>query len=227
MGRNGNASIHIDNNFSCEHDHVYVIDTNKNNKYIYYHIKCNLQQYKNNMIGSTVKGTSKEILNKQTIKVLNKKIIEKKLQPLFNEVEKMKEDLEKDKLEHSEQSLKFMKMIDPDYKQIENNISDTDMEEESSSPIDTTDDKPKKKPSKKSDSDTEKDNDTDNNSESEDNSDTEAEDVPIKKKAVKKPSKKSDSDTEEDVPIKKKAVKKSYKKPDSDTESEDLPVKKK
>ena len=125
-------------------------------------------------------------------KILNKKIIEKKLQPLFDEVDKMKDELEKNKKEHSDESLKFIKMIDPDYKQFENNITDTDVEDDTDLIINTTD----KQSDKQSDSDIS-------------NSDTEVEDIPIKKKIIKKPSKKSDSDTEaEEVPIKKKTVKK-------------------
>ena len=129
MGRKGNASVHCDKMFSCEHDDVYVMKCTYNLKYIYYHVLSNIQNYNAEMNGSTVKGTSKEILNKQIIKILVPKTIKKQLQPLFDEVDKMKSDLEANKKEHSELSIKFMRMIDPEYK----NSSDSDIENSNNS----------------------------------------------------------------------------------------------
>ena len=120
MGRKGNISIHYDINFSCEHDDVYIIDGTKNIKYLYYYIKNNLKYYNDMMNGSTVKGTSKEFLNEQKIKLLHKDLIKSKLQPLFDEVDELKKELEENKQKHNELSIKFMQMIEPSYIKREN-----------------------------------------------------------------------------------------------------------
>ena len=97
MGRNGNSSIHYDKNFSCEHDHVYVIKCNillTSTRYMYYYIKSQLEWYNFNMNGSTIGGTSKEFLNKQKIRVLKPHIISKyKLQEDFDFMDKLKSDI--------------------------------------------------------------------------------------------------------------------------------------
>ena len=71
------------------------------------------------MKGSTVKGISKETLNEFEIKLLHKDLIKSKLQPLFDEVDELKEELEENKQKHTELSIKFMKMIDPNYGKVE------------------------------------------------------------------------------------------------------------
>ena len=118
MGRIGNISIHYDINFSCEHDDVYVV-WSKYLKYIYYFVKLNVSILKDQMKGSTVKGISKETLNEFEIKLLHKDLIKSKLQPLFDEVDELKEELEENKQKHTELSIKFMKMIDPNYGKVE------------------------------------------------------------------------------------------------------------
>ena len=118
MGRKGNISIHYDTNFSCEHDDVYVV-WSKYLKYIYYFVKLNVSTLKDQMKGSTVKGISKETLNEFEIKLLHKDLIKSKLQPLFDEVDELKEELEENKQKHTELSIKFMKMIDPNYGKVE------------------------------------------------------------------------------------------------------------
>ena len=56
------------------------------------------------MNGSTIKGTSKEILAKFNVNVLKPSIINKyKLQELFDEIDNMKEVLENNKKEYQKQ----------------------------------------------------------------------------------------------------------------------------
>lgn len=102
MGRKGDVSVHYDYNFSCEHDDVYVMKViNFSERYLYYYIKNNLLWFYERMNGSTIKGTSKEILGKFTVKILKPSIMTKyKLQELFDEVDKLKDTLEGDKQEY-------------------------------------------------------------------------------------------------------------------------------
>ena len=59
MGRTGLASVHYDNNFSCEHDGVYVMKViNCDLQYMYYYIKSHIDWFVYQMNGSTIKGTS-------------------------------------------------------------------------------------------------------------------------------------------------------------------------
>jgi len=105
MGRNGNVSIHYDKMFSCEHDHVYVMKVNTiDARYLYYYVKNNVIWFSDQMNGSTIKGTSKEILAKFNINVLKPSIMNKyKLEELFNEVDNLKEALENNKKEYQKQ----------------------------------------------------------------------------------------------------------------------------
>ena len=104
MGRKGSVSIHYDTMFSCEHDDVYVMKINNNNtQYMKYYIKNNIEWFKNQMNGSVIKGTSKEILGKFNIKLLSPSQMKKlKLQALFDDVDTLKETLEQTKQEYQE-----------------------------------------------------------------------------------------------------------------------------
>jgi type I restriction-modification system DNA methylase subunit len=105
MGRNGDTSVHYDSNFSCEHDHVYVMKVKQiKTQYLYYYVVNNVSWFKNEMNGSTIKGTSKEILSKFTVRTLKPSIMSKhKLQELFDEVDKLKDTLEMNKQEYQTQ----------------------------------------------------------------------------------------------------------------------------
>jgi len=102
MGRNGNANIHYDKMFSSEHDHVYVMKSIKyDTRYLYYYIRTKLSYYDSMMNGSTIKGTSKEFLNKQIIPILKSEIMkEHKLEKMFDKVDKLKEELINNKKEY-------------------------------------------------------------------------------------------------------------------------------
>ena len=110
MGRNVDFSIHYDKNFSCEHDHVYVIKVkNYLTRYLYYYFKNNSKWFIDQMNGSIIKGTSKEILSKFIIKVIKDKILTQyKLQEKFDEVDKLKEELETTKKTYQEDIDKLM-----------------------------------------------------------------------------------------------------------------------
>jgi hypothetical protein len=105
MGRKGSVSVHYDKNFSCEHDDVYVMKVNNiDTRYMYYYVKNNVKWFGEHMNGSTIKGTSKEILAKFNVNVLKPAIMKKhKLQELFDEVDKMKDTLETNKKEYNAQ----------------------------------------------------------------------------------------------------------------------------
>jgi len=61
-------------------------------------------------IGSIIKGTSKEILSNFIVKVLKEKQMTKlKLQEKFNEVDKLKEQLEKDKITYQNKMKELFK----------------------------------------------------------------------------------------------------------------------
>jgi len=102
MGRNGGASIHYDKLFSCEHDHVYVMKVNNlDTRYLYYYIKNNIKWFNDQMNGSTIKGTSKEILSKFNVNVLKSKYIKKnKLVDLFDNIDNIKESIENNKIKY-------------------------------------------------------------------------------------------------------------------------------
>ncbi len=111
MGRNGETSVHYDNNFSCEHDHVYVMKViNNDTQYLYYYIKNNIEWFKSQMNGSVIKGTSKDILGKFNIKILSDKQMKKtKLLELFDEVDTLKETSEKTKQEYDNEIKELFK----------------------------------------------------------------------------------------------------------------------
>ncbi len=96
MGRNGDTSVHYDNNFSCEHDHVYVMKIIKTDtRYIYYYIKSYIKWFSDQMNGSTIRGTSKEILSKFNIRILKPSIISKyKLDDDFEFMDKLRNDIQ-------------------------------------------------------------------------------------------------------------------------------------
>jgi len=105
MGRKGDSSVHYDRMFSCEHDDVYVMKViNIDTRYVSYYVKNNIEWFKEQMNGSTVKGTSKEILSKFNINILKPFVMKKhKLQVLFDEVDKLKETLESNKKTYQNQ----------------------------------------------------------------------------------------------------------------------------
>jgi hypothetical protein len=119
MGRKGDMSCHYDNTFSCEHDNVYVMRVNKvDTRYMYYYVKNNTKWFSDQMNGSTIKGTSKEILARFSVKVLKPKIMSKyKLQELFDSVDKLKTQLEENKIKYQNQMDQlFAKFKDSDDK---------------------------------------------------------------------------------------------------------------
>jgi type I restriction-modification system DNA methylase subunit len=131
MGRKGNACVHYDKMFSCEHDDVYVIKT-KNTRYMYYYVKNHMKWFEEQMNGSTIRGTSKDILSKFNIKYLTEKQMKKlKLQDLFDEVDKLKEDLENNKKSYE----KYMKEL---FKDFEEKYDDNDEEEKAKKKIKQT-----------------------------------------------------------------------------------------
>ena len=240
MGRNGDASIHYDKMFSCEHDHVYVIKT-KNTRYMYYYVKNHMKWFEEQMNGSTIRGTSKDILSKFNIKYLTEKQMKKlKLQELFDEVDKLKEDLENNKKSYE----KYMKELFKDFEE-----KDDDKNEEDANLKSSLDDflpqkksstfsseKPKKKvkqTKKQESSESESDNSSDSNSDSNsDDSSTESESV-IKPKKIIKPIKKIELSDSEKPKKKPKPVKKvelsseeSNNSSDSSGESEEVKPKK-
>lgn len=110
MGRKGSSSVHYDKLFSCEHDDVYVLKTKIDNRYMYNYIRLNISWFDNQMNGSTIKGTSKEILSKFIVKVPSLSTMKKyNLEKLFNEVDQIKERLETTKKEHEKEVNLLMK----------------------------------------------------------------------------------------------------------------------
>jgi len=110
MGRKGSSSVHYDKLFSCEHDDVYVLKTKIDNRYMYNYIRLNISWFDNQMNGSTIKGTSKEILSKFIIKVPTPSTMKKyNFEKLFNEIDQIKERLETTKKEHEKEVNLLMK----------------------------------------------------------------------------------------------------------------------
>jgi type I restriction enzyme, S subunit len=87
-----------------------------NVEYLYYFLKT-VQKDIFGMTNATVKpNLNRNNLYVMTVKILKPEILKKhKLDKLFEEVNQMKTNLETNKKEHSELSVKFMKMIDPNY----------------------------------------------------------------------------------------------------------------
>jgi restriction endonuclease S subunit len=123
MGFVGNISIYIDKDFSVMDREVYVINSKKStNDYMYYYIKSNLKNLKNKTHKSTISRITKDIMKNMQIKVIKPQIMKKhKIQELFDEVDKMREDIETNKLDYEKLSNEFMLMIDPNYKKDESN----------------------------------------------------------------------------------------------------------
>ena len=80
------------------------------NRYMYNYIRLNISWFDNQMNGSTIKGTSKEILSKFIVKVPSLSTMKKyNLEKLFNEVDQIKERLETTKKEHEKEVNLLMK----------------------------------------------------------------------------------------------------------------------
>ena len=147
MGRKGSSSVHYDKLFSCEHDDVYVLKTKIDNRYMYNYIRLNISWFDNQMNGSTIKGTSKEILSKFIVKVPSLSTMKKyNLEKLFNEVDQIKERLETTKKEHEKEvnllmkpfenktqvkvQIKSEKIVDSDDEDLDDYSDDESSEEE-------------------------------------------------------------------------------------------------
>jgi restriction endonuclease S subunit len=127
MGRKGDVSVHYDKQFSCEHDDVYVMKVNDiDTRYLYCYVRLNKEWFKFQMNGSTINGTSKEILSKFIVKVLNPTIMKKhKLEELFDEVDKLKDQLEANKKTYQEQLNELFK----DFKDEDDETSNDNIDE--------------------------------------------------------------------------------------------------
>ena len=125
-------SILCKGKIACVSD-VLKITSHINYDYLYYYLTIIRPDTQENAKYSTGLGHVDMDKFKNTyVKILAPKTIKKQLQPLFDEVDKMKSDLEANKKEHSELSVKFMRMIDPDYKN-SNSEKQTDSLSESES----------------------------------------------------------------------------------------------
>ncbi len=84
INRNGNANVRIDNEFTAEKDHIYICETDNETltKYLYYYLKTNLDIIEIDMIGTGIKGTSKEKLNAIKIPVPSTETQEKIIREL-------------------------------------------------------------------------------------------------------------------------------------------------
>ena len=182
-------------------DHVFAIKNNNkivDLKYLYYYMLCKTDIFKHISNGSTVKGISKKDLENVITKVFSQKIIKNKFQSLFEEVDKMKSDLETTKKEHYELSIKFMKMIDLEYKSTNTRDKD-DSSSESDDASESSDSSEDEKPKKKKQAKVKKSKD--------DFSDSSDDEKPKKKKpAKKKYDSDSDSLSEGDIDIRTKKV---------------------
>jgi type I restriction-modification system DNA methylase subunit len=198
---------YINGKFFCNH-HGWTITMTKKfinlKLYLSYWILLETQNIMKKLIGTNQKGLNQESFYDFKIRILKSEIIKKnKLDKMFEEVDKMKNDSEINKKEHSELSVKFMKMIDPNYEKIKNNdnisdeTSDNDLESESDG------EKPKKvnkkKLSAKKSKVVSKSKDSSNN---ESDGDSSEEETPKKKSDSDKPKKKAikkNSDTKSKV----------------------------
>jgi type I restriction enzyme S subunit len=128
--------------FLASYGYYCKLTKNINIEYLYYFLKTNQKIIVEMTKTTIIPNLNRKYLYKMTIKILPDKTIKKQLQPLFDEVDKMKSELETNKKEHSELSVKFMRMIDPEYK----NSSDSDIENiNNSNDDDTISDKKTKK----------------------------------------------------------------------------------
>jgi restriction endonuclease S subunit len=91
IGTGGSANIKIDNIFSCSADNL-ILKT-KNNRYLYYIFKGNMNLLIDGFTGSVLKHISKDYLSKIKIKIpKNKKLIED-LEPIFQEIETLQNEV--------------------------------------------------------------------------------------------------------------------------------------
>lgn len=189
MGKNGKASTHFDINFSCEHDHVYVIKCKNEivfTRYMYYYIKSELEWYEMNMNGSTIAGTSKEFLNKQKICVLNPHMITKyKLQDEFDFMDKLKADIARTFKNQEEITKQMMKFVLSDDTSNPNDLKDNLGEKNTINSTKSTKSTKSTRPVEK-DLDTESESDTNSNTNSESDSDSDDEDAQLKKFNIEK-----------------------------------------
>ena len=126
---------------------VYVLKTKIDNRYMYNYIRLNISWFDNQMNGSTIKGTSKEILSKFIVKVPSLSTMKKyNLEKLFNEVDQIKERLETTKKEHEKEvnllmkpfenktqvkvQIKSEKIVDSDDEDLDDYSDDESSEEE-------------------------------------------------------------------------------------------------
>ena len=210
---------------------INTININVANEYLYFMmmlIKPRLRKCAETTVGLAHISMTKA--KNLTIKILAPKTIKKQLQPLFDEVDKMKSDLEANKKEHSELSVKFMRMIDPDYKN-SNSEKQTDSLSESESDDDIETDE-KSDDSDSSESETPKQKKIIKHKDSSDTvvNNTKKKTHHISKSKSKKDSSDSDdestdSDDEQTSKKSKKVVKKlKIIKKESSDESDDEPV---
>ena len=96
IGRGGIASLHIASKFSVSHDDVYVLkltDISYNIDYVYNYIKLNIKSIEDSFKGSTIKHSSKTALSKIKIKIPKDKKLIQDLEPTFQEIEKLNDEL--------------------------------------------------------------------------------------------------------------------------------------
>lgn len=96
IGRGGIASLHIASKFSVSHDDVYVLkltDISYNIDYVYNYIKLNIKSIEDSFKGSTIKHSSKTALSKIKIKIPKDKKLIQNLEPTFQEIEKLNDEL--------------------------------------------------------------------------------------------------------------------------------------
>ena len=96
IGRGGIASLHIASKFSVSHDDVYVLkltDISYNIDYVYNYIKLNIKSIEDSFKGSTIKHSSKTALSKIKIKIPKDKKLIQDLEPTFQEIEQLQEEL--------------------------------------------------------------------------------------------------------------------------------------
>ncbi len=126
----GNLAINIDKNFSVMDREVYVLNSKvSSNDYMYYLLKSNLDSFEKLSHSSTISRISKDVIKNINLKVLKQKVITKnKLDQMFEEIDKLKEDLEKTKVEYKIEINKFMEPLkDPNESDnLDENESDTE-----------------------------------------------------------------------------------------------------
>ena len=109
VGMVGNMSIHIDKMFSILNREVYVINCiNINNYYVFWQLILLKQSLLSKRHTSTIPRINKQIFNEFVIKIPKDKSLIENMEPLFQEIEQLKQDIElADKL--FEQEIKNLK----------------------------------------------------------------------------------------------------------------------